>query len=412
MPETMSFASGKADQALAASTIGQFLRSAGPVQVPVTSDTFTIPITHQGTVDYRIPAGGMALNVWASNTTFPYNKAAGIGAVGNIFTGAWLLVSQTRGDDGGSIGIGEANYFSSASVEGSMVNIWPDVAAPGLKIQSNGGNPGIGGQSATCTAFYNADDLDPNFFPSAYAGQTGKKQSVTWGDGRIDWGPNLGLNPQANRQASLYRDASTNLLTMTAVSGVQLPGIKLFSGFQAGDGAIPNFIMGDVSPSLAAYFRRKLPAQDIFFGDAGDTGRVVFQGRGGFLVSAQIPSGAAYGAIQNYVSTATYNMARLYFAPHSGYTFPDNAPYIEAFSVPQDSGLRLATYYSGGPTVRLTINPDGTFLHNGAAIGFFGGPGHAQYAGGVATAGGTYGATEQTMLQILWNMSRGYSLLT
>lgn len=53
----------------------------------------------------------------------------------------------------------------------------------------------------------------------------------------------------------------------------------------------------------------------------------------------------------------------------------------------------------------------GTSQLNGN-IGFFGTTPAAQQTGGVATAGGTYGATEQTMLQKVYDALRTYGLLT
>jgi hypothetical protein len=48
----------------------------------------------------------------------------------------------------------------------------------------------------------------------------------------------------------------------------------------------------------------------------------------------------------------------------------------------------------------------------GGNVGFFGGTPVGQQTGGAATAGGTYGSTEQTMLNALYSAMRAYGLLT
>lgn len=55
---------------------------------------------------------------------------------------------------------------------------------------------------------------------------------------------------------------------------------------------------------------------------------------------------------------------------------------------------------------------EGDLAHFTGNIGFFGTTPVVQQAGGAATAGGTYGATEQTMLQAAYDALRAYGLLT
>lgn len=325
--------------------------------------------THTGTVDLRIPAGGYAQRVWADNTAFPYSLAAVTGAVGNIATGAWVTISQNRNAIGDHIGITEAHAFDGANIEGSMLSVWPDINGPGGKFQSASGNPGVGTENATCLALYNADDPDANFYPSAYAAQSGKKQAVIWGDGRIDWGVNLGKLPATNRTASLYRDPANNFLTLTSTAGIQLPGVKFTEAAAAGDGLHPVLTLGDVSPTVAALFSRKASAQNLYFGESTDTGSTFFRGRGGLVATASIASGSTYAAVQNVAGNGTSNEARLYLAPHSGFTFPDTSPYISSYNVGNNAGFRFSTY-NGGMTVPVTIAPAGDVtLTGGLQIG-------------------------------------------
>ena len=65
----------------------------------------------------------------------------------------------------------------------------------------------------------------------------------------------------------------------------------------------------------------------------------------------------------------------------------------------------------GGSSHNLTLRNGSNNviqIRSGAVLSLFGAAGHAQYTFGGATAGGTYGATEQQMLQRLWDMQRGF----
>lgn len=445
MPD--STPASKADLALAVSASGQFLQSTGPGTIPTTKSlvqsdvsglpaaltskaddaavvklvgdqsiaggkTFADTTTHQKVMDLRGASGTYMFRVYDPNATgFPFDLETYMGAAGNIATGRWMDIGQGRIDNGDVCQIAANNYFNVANVEPHMFQVWPDVNGPGIKIQSASSTPSAGNENAPCIAFYNADDPDPNFYPSAFAAQTGKKQLQISGDGRHDWGPNLAKTPLTNRTASLYRDPSNNYLTLTSSAGIQLPGVKFTEGAAAGDGVHPILTMGDVSPSVAAIFERKSPSQNFYFGESTDAGSTFFRGLGGLVATASNAGSSTYAAVQNGAGNGTGNEARLYLAPHSGFTFPDTSPYVSSYNVGNNAGFRFATYNSG-MSVMLQIAPDGTLTHTGAGLGFFGGAAHAQFTGGAATAGGTYGATEQLMLQTLWNMARGYHFLT
>jgi hypothetical protein len=55
---------------------------------------------------------------------------------------------------------------------------------------------------------------------------------------------------------------------------------------------------------------------------------------------------------------------------------------------------------------------EGDLAHLAGDVGFFGVTPVVQQTGGASTAGGTYGATEQTMLQAAYDALRAYGLLT
>lgn len=75
-------------------------------------------------------------------------------------------------------------------------------------------------------------------------------------------------------------------------------------------------------------------------------------------------------------------------------------------------GSTLALVAVNGNALFQSLEIEADLNHDGTAIGFFGTAPQTQQAGGAATASGTYGATEQGMLNAVYSMARTYGLLT
>lgn len=82
--------------------------------------------------------------------------------------------------------------------------------------------------------------------------------------------------------------------------------------------------------------------------------------------------------------------------------------WLDSTDASRKGRLYLAAYDSSALREGFRIDADGS----AARIGFFGVTAVVKQTGGSATAGGTYGATEQSMLQTAYDALRSYGLLT
>jgi hypothetical protein len=203
----------------------------------------------------------------------------------------------------------------------------------------------------------------------------------------------------------------------TMLGTLTIPGMVFSETNPAGDGLAPQVVLGDASPTVAALYVRKVGTQSFLYGNnAADAGGVTYQGAGGFTLRGTNTAGATNVFVSNTAAFGTANSARVVLAPHNGYGV-GNGPYIEGYNVPGDpstgvdGGVRIGTYF-GGLGVRFDIKPDGSLAHSGPKAGFLGAPEVVRQTGGAATAGGTYDATAQGMLQKVYDALRAFGFLT
>jgi hypothetical protein len=147
--------------------------------------------------------GDIAFGVVDSDERDPYRVATYIMDGGAVFTGRWLVVSQKRKSSGEILGV-------SAKPDGTedcMVQISPDVNAPGLAVEGKATGNLVGEHNnRTAMAVYDIDDIIGGATP--YSKGYGKKRWAMLGDGKMLWGANLGIDPGPNTDVSLDRDAA------------------------------------------------------------------------------------------------------------------------------------------------------------------------------------------------------------
>jgi hypothetical protein len=210
--------------------------------------------------------------------------------------------------------------------------------------------------------------------------------------------------------AGVARATWNNSGNLTMLGNLTLPGMVFSESNPAGDGLAPQVVLGDASPTVAALYVRKVGTQSILYGsNAADAGGIIYQGAGGITLRGTNAAAATNIFVSNTAAFGTANTARIVLAPHNGYSVA-NGPYIEGYNNPADassgvdSGLRIATYF-GGPTpvVRLTVKPDGSFAHSGAAFGINGNTPVAK-AASPGTASGTDAAVINAISTLLRNV--------
>lgn len=91
------------------------------------------------------------------------------------------------------------------------------------------------------------------------------------------------------------------------------------------------------------------------------------------------------------------------------WTTTDTSLVIQAIGA--QTGNLLSFKNAAGTTV-FGVNSGGDIDHDGSAVGFLGATPAAKQTGGVATAGASYTATEQNMIQKAYNALRTFGFLT
>lgn len=170
-------------------------------------------------------------------------------------------------------------------------------------------------------------------------------------------------------------------------------------GFGAFSGAIPYMSVDGITPASNVYFNRSPISGNVGIGTTSPQHELDLTGLLHFNDMSERNVDFGFQLVGGNTG--------IVWIPPGGINFKANAT--------GPAGDRNYMYNNGNfglgvlPTYKLDVLGAARFNGN---LGFFNTTPTTQQVGGAATAGATYGATEQTMLQTVYDALRAYGLLT
>jgi len=246
--------------------------------------------------------------------------------------------------------------------------------------------------------------------------------------GLIDFSQTTSFGRRAAQHAGFGVAPSTTAFGSDALSSNSLSGINnsafgvsagaslttgtnnTFVGYQAGKNNAQGY--SNVAMGYQAGLTNTSGAQNVLIGAGADVGSNSLQNATAIGAGAIVSASNAMVLGNNVnvgigTSTPGYN---LHVLKAGGSAIAADDGNVVSYMRANGGRTSLGSYTSH--PLDLIVNQIAVMTLSAGSIGFFGTTPAYQQTGGAATAGGTYGSTEQTMLQKVYNALRTYGLLT